>query len=176
MAAPTPVSALVHSSTLVTAGVFLLIRFHPVLRLNEWFNRALLLLGVITRVIAGTAACLETDLKKIIALSTLSQLGLMIMRLGLNLRSFALFHLLTHALFKALLFLCAGTIIHFQQNNQDIRTIGNLSRQLPFTSRVLNIANFALCGFPFLGGFYSKDLILESRSNSLIRGILLGLI
>jgi NADH-ubiquinone oxidoreductase chain 5 len=118
-----------------------------------------------TRFIAGTVACLETDLKKIIALSTLRQLGLMMLRLGLGLRNFALFHLLTHALFKALLFLCAGTIIHYQQNNQDIRLMGNLSTQLPFTRRILNMANLALCGFPFLAGFYSKDLILERISN-----------
>lgn len=165
MAAPTPVSALVHSSTLVTAGVFLLIRFYPTLASNDWFGMRILIIGLITRFIAGTVACLETDLKKIIALSTLRQLGLIILRLGLGLRSFALFHLLTHALFKALLFLCAGTIIHYQQNNQDIRLIGNLSAQLPFTTSILNMANLALCGFPFLAGFYSKDLILERISN-----------
>lgn len=130
---------------------------------------------MITRFIAGTVACLETDLKKIIALSTLRQLGLMIMRLGLGLRTFALFHLLTHALFKALLFLCAGTIIHYQQNNQDIRLIGNLASQLPFTRGIINIANIALCGFPFLAGFYSKDLILERASNHPIRIIFIGI-
>lgn len=138
------------------------------------FSTSLFIIGVTTRLMAGTSACLETDLKKIIALSTLSQLGLIIIRLGLALNGFALFHLLTHALFKALLFLCAGTIIHVQQNNQDIRLMGNLSSQLPLTTSILNIANLALCGFPFLGGFYSKDLILEGRSNSLVRIILLG--
>nr|YP_009503530.1 NADH dehydrogenase subunit 5 [Pectinatella magnifica]AWX65967.1 NADH dehydrogenase subunit 5 [Pectinatella magnifica] len=175
MAAPTPVSALVHSSTLVTAGVFLLIRFHPSLSVSSWFNSTLLIIGVMTSLMAGTTACLETDLKKIIALSTLSQLGVMMMSLGLNLNGFALFHLLTHALFKALLFLCAGTVIHSQQNNQDIRLMGNLSNQLPLTSGVLNMANMALCGFPFLGGFYSKDVVLEATSNNLVSGILLGL-
>jgi NADH-ubiquinone oxidoreductase chain 5 len=111
--------------------------------------------------IAGLGANFEFDLKKIIALSTLSQLGLIIRILALGFFKLAFFHLLTHALFKALLFICAGAIIHNIKNSQDIRDIGYFSIYIPFTISCLNIANLALCGFPFLAGFYSKDLILE---------------
>lgn len=162
IAAPTPVSALVHSSTLVTAGVFLLIRFYPFLSSFYWFAPALLFTRTLTILIAGLRAILECDLKKIIALSTLSQLGVIIAALGLNQPKFALFHLITHALFKALLFVCAGTLIHYHHHTQDLRTIGNLPNQLPITISTIFLANLALCGFPFLAGFYSKDLILES--------------
>lgn len=161
MAAPTPVSALVHSSTLVTAGVFLLIRFYPFLDTIPNFKPILLFISVITLLIAGIAANYETDLKKVIALSTLSQLGVMIMSLGIGFPYLALFHLYTHALFKALLFLCAGTIIHNSSNSQDIRLIGTYFNQGPLTITCINIANLSLCGAPFLSGFFSKDLILE---------------
>lgn len=161
IAAPTPVSALVHSSTLVTAGVYLLIRFNVLLmRLN--LSNLLLLLGGLTIFIAGIAANFEFDLKKIIALSTLSQLGLIIRILAIGFPKLAFFHLLTHALFKALLFICAGAIIHNIKNSQDIRDIGNLIYCMPLTTSCLNVANLALCGIPFLAGFYSKDLILET--------------
>jgi len=116
IAAPTPVSALVHSSTLVTAGVFLLIRFYPFLNSCSFFKPALLLISVSTLLLAGIGANYENDLKKIIALSTLSQLGVIIIRLGMGMPYLALFHLYTHALFKALLFLCAGAIIHNRSN------------------------------------------------------------
>lgn len=160
MAAPTPVSALVHSSTLVTAGVYLLIRFSP--RLMSSFARTLLLLlGCLTMFIAGLRANFETDLKKIIALSTLSQLGVIITILRLGWSTLAFFHLLTHALFKALLFMCAGSIIHRVGDYQDIRIIGGLVNFMPIRVMCINLANLALCGFPFLAGFYSKDLILE---------------
>nr|YP_002929398.1 NADH dehydrogenase subunit 5 [Urechis unicinctus]ABR12814.2 NADH dehydrogenase subunit 5 [Urechis unicinctus] len=162
MAAPTPVSALVHSSTLVTAGVFLLIRFYPFLSSFYWFAPALLFTSTLTMLMAGLSAILECDLKKIIALSTLSQLGVMMAALGLNQPKFALFHLITHALFKALLFVCAGTLIHYHHHTQDLRTMGNLPSQLPITMSTMFLANLALCGFPFLAGFYSKDLILEA--------------
>lgn len=172
IAAPTPVSALVHSSTLVTAGVFLLIRFYPFLSTLKGFRTCLLFISVLTLLIAGIGANYENDLKKIIALSTLRQLGVMIISLAINAPILALFHLYTHALFKALLFLCAGTIIHNRSNNQDIRTIGEISHQAPLTISCINIANLSLCGAPFLSGFYSKDLILEialfSPTNSLI--------
>nr|YP_009131207.1 NADH dehydrogenase subunit 5 [Cyanoplax caverna]AIA77056.1 NADH dehydrogenase subunit 5 [Cyanoplax caverna] len=161
MAAPTPVSALVHSSTLVTAGVFLLIRFYTFLESMYLFNFLLLMISSMTMIMAGLAANLETDLKKIIALSTLSQLGIMMFSISLKLFNLALFHLFVHAMFKALLFLCAGNIIHCHMNNQDIRKMGFLWNQLPVTSTCFNIANFALCGFPFLAGFYSKDCIIE---------------
>ena len=161
MAAPTPVSALVHSSTLVTAGVFLFIRFYPSLIKWEYFKPVLLFISVLTLLIAGIAANYENDLKKVIALSTLSQLGVIMIRLGLGRLYLALFHLYTHALFKALLFLCAGTIIHRSNNNQDVRYSGLIFVHLPYTVTCINIANLSLCGAPFLRGFYSKDLILE---------------
>jgi NADH-ubiquinone oxidoreductase chain 5 len=160
MAAPTPVSALVHSSTLVTAGVYLLIRFN-ILLVDTFIGKFLLLIGGLTIFIAGLGANFEFDLKKIIALSTLRQLGLIIRILSMGFYKLAFFHLLTHALFKALLFICAGAIIHNINNFQDIRYIGGLSYFIPLTSSCFNVANLALCGIPFLAGFYSKDLILE---------------
>nr|QNP09890.1 NADH dehydrogenase subunit 5 [Ochthebius sp. IBE<ESP> AN77] len=162
MAAPTPVSSLVHSSTLVTAGVYLLIRF------NFSFNSTMMMMMVfissMTMFMAGLGANFEFDLKKIIALSTLSQLGLMMSILFLGEYKLAFFHLLTHALFKALLFMCAGCIIHNLNNCQDIRFMGSLIKQMPLTCSFFNISNMSLCGIPFLSGFYSKDLILEVLS------------
>nr|YP_010016390.1 NADH dehydrogenase subunit 5 [Paraleuctra cercia]QOI73892.1 NADH dehydrogenase subunit 5 [Paraleuctra cercia] len=160
MAAPTPVSALVHSSTLVTAGVYLLIRFNFLLAGNSQGTFLLLFAGL-TMFMAGLGANFEFDLKKIIALSTLSQLGLMMSILAMGFPKLAFFHLLTHALFKALLFMCAGAIIHNMKDSQDIRFMGGLTTQMPLTSICFNLSNLALCGAPFLAGFYSKDLILE---------------
>lgn len=165
MAAPTPVSALVHSSTLVTAGVFLLIRFYPFLHTIKLFNQILLVFAVSTILIAGLGATTECDIKKIIALSTLRQLGIIITRLGLNMPQLAYFHMLTHALFKALLFVCAGRFINSHLHAQDLRWIGNLANQLPVATSCISLANMALCGFPFIAGFYSKDLIIESAIN-----------
>lgn len=167
IAAPTPVSALVHSSTLVTAGVYLLIRFNVIL-VRNWAGNLLLLLSGLTIFIAGLGANYEFDLKKIIALSTLRQLGLIMRILSIGYIKLAFFHLLTHALFKALLFICAGAIIHNINNNQDIRLIGRLRISIPLTSSCFNIANLALCGIPFLAGFYSKDIILEIVSLSMV--------
>lgn len=161
MAAPTPVSALVHSSTLVTAGVFLLTRFYPFLEKTYWFNRVCLGMATLTCFIAGICAMQEYDIKKIIALSTLSQLGVIITSLGLGAAMVAYFHIVTHAMFKALLFICAGNVIHQHGGSQDVRFMGNIWRTLPITSSCLNVANLALCGLPFIAGFYSKDLILE---------------
>nr|WQM87327.1 NADH dehydrogenase subunit 5 [Eurymetra natalensis] len=162
MAAPTPVSALVHSSTLVTAGVYLLIRFSDLLM---FYNCSFfLILSMMTMFMSGLGANFEFDLKKIIALSTLSQLGLMMTILFMGFPMLSYFHLLTHAFFKALLFLCAGLIIHVMNNTQDIRLMGGLSNQLPFTITCFSISNLSLCGFPYLSGFYSKDLILESMT------------
>nr|WPV76934.1 NADH dehydrogenase subunit 5 [Phlebotomus sichuanensis] len=161
MAAPTPVSALVHSSTLVTAGVYLLIRFSNLL-LSLPIMKCLLLISGLTMFMSGLGANYEFDLKKIIALSTLSQLGLMMSILSFGFMKLAFFHLLTHALFKALLFMCAGAIIHNMINNQDIRFMGCLSNLMPMTVMCMSVANLALCGMPFLAGFYSKDLILET--------------
>nr|YP_009192154.1 NADH dehydrogenase subunit 5 [Chaetopterus variopedatus]ALO81668.1 NADH dehydrogenase subunit 5 [Chaetopterus variopedatus] len=172
MAAPTPVSALVHSSTLVTAGVYLLIRFSPFLTSSFWACNTLLVLSCLTSLMAGMSALFESDMKKIIALSTLSQLGIMMMSTALHMPQLTFFHLITHAMFKALLFICAGTLIHAYFNNQDLRMFGNISSAMPITSLTLSIANMALCGLPFLAGFYSKDAIIEasmmSTSNSFI--------
>nr|AML25826.1 NADH dehydrogenase subunit 5 [Staphylinidae sp. BMNH 1274145] len=162
MAAPTPVSSLVHSSTLVTAGVYLLIRFNVLLTDN--LMMILLFIGSMTMFMAGLGANFEFDLKKIIALSTLSQLGLMMSILSLGEFDLAFFHLLTHALFKATLFMCAGCIIHNLNNCQDIRFMGGLVIHMPLTCCFFNISNLSLCGIPFLSGFYSKDLILEVLS------------
>nr|WFP43247.1 NADH dehydrogenase subunit 5 [Callimenellus fumidus] len=161
MAAPTPVSALVHSSTLVTAGVYLLIRFSNLIYSYVQVMNFLVVIAMLTMFMSGVGANLEYDLKKIIALSTLSQLGLMMGTLGVGESKMAFFHLLTHALFKALLFMCAGAVIHNMSNCQDIRLMGGLSWYMPITTGCFNIANLALCGMPFLAGFYSSDLILE---------------
>nr|AYW52163.1 NADH dehydrogenase subunit 5 [Lamiinae sp. 4 ACP-2013] len=166
MAAPTPVSSLVHSSTLVTAGVYLLIRFNFAFSNNLML--LLLLLSGLTMFMSGLGANFEYDLKKIIALSTLSQLGLMMSILALGGYKLAFFHLLTHALFKALLFMCAGAVIHSMSNCQDIRYMGNMINQMPIICAFFNICNFSLCGLPFLSGFYSKDLIVEFMSMSIL--------
>nr|QKY63878.1 NADH dehydrogenase subunit 5 [Triatoma protracta] len=159
MAAPTPVSSLVHSSTLVTAGVYLLIRFSDMIQnLDCSF---ILLLSMATMFMAGLGANFEYDLSKIIALSTLSQLGLMMSILFIGFPILAFFHLLTHAFFKALLFLCAGLMIHCMSDSQDIRHMGMVVNYLPFTCTCFLISNMSLCGMPFMSGFYSKDIILE---------------
>nr|ASS30722.1 NADH dehydrogenase subunit 5 [Pylocheles mortensenii] len=170
MAAPTPVSALVHSSTLVTAGVYLMIRFSPMLE-DSLSREFLLLVSCMTMFMSGLGANFEYDLKKIIALSTLSQLGVMLSALSMGFTFLCYFHLLTHALFKALLFMCAGVIIHNMKDYQDIRSMGSLSKFMPLTSMNMNLANLALCGAPFLAGFYSKDLILEMAFMSWINFI-----
>nr|AWV84271.1 NADH dehydrogenase subunit 5 [Tettigades undata] len=161
MAAPTPVSALVHSSTLVTAGVYLMIRFSNMIQNMNLIN-LFMLLSVMTMIMSGIGANFEFDLKKIIALSTLSQLGIMMTILMFGYPMLSFFHLIIHALFKASLFLCAGMIIHVFSNNQDIRMMGCLCYQMPMTMTLMNIANLSLCGIPFMSGFYSKDLIMES--------------
>nr|WIL06642.1 NADH dehydrogenase subunit 5 [Megathrips lativentris] len=161
MAAPTPVSSLVHSSTLVTAGIYLMMRFNNYIMQCEMMMKLLFIIGTITMFMAGVGANFENDLKKIIALSTLSQLGLMMLTLSFGLMNFSFFHLTTHALFKALLFLCAGVMIHNYKDIQDIRVLSYMVYYLPITTMCFNMANLSLCGFPFLSGFYSKDLIIE---------------
>lgn len=161
MAAPTPVSALVHSSTLVTAGVFLLIRFYWSFSLIGSLSYFLLVVSSLTILMAGMAAVVERDMKKVIALSTLRQLGVIMFSLARGLPVLAFFHLLSHALFKALLFIAAGALIHLFFHVQDLRTLGNLRVQVPIISAAILAANLALMGFPFLAGFYSKDVILE---------------
>lgn len=175
MAAPTPVSALVHSSTLVTAGVFLLIRFYPFLHQLPWFHPFILFIATSTTLIAGLRANTECDFKKIVALSTLSQLGIIIFSIGLGIPWLAYFHIVTHALFKALLFVCVGSFINFHAHSQDLRWMGNITRQIPIITSCLIISNIALCGFPFLAGFYSKDIIIEYMLHSTISETLIEL-
>lgn len=160
IAAPTPVSALVHSSTLVTAGVYLLIRFNLLFNYRI-FRSFLLKISLITIVIAGINAFFENDLKKIIAFSTLSQLSIIILILALGLTSLAFFHLIVHAIFKSILFLCAGFIIHNLIGNQDIRFLSNFFKFRPTILSCIIIGMLSLIGFPFIGGFYSKDIIIE---------------
>nr|YP_010131889.1 NADH dehydrogenase subunit 5 [Coelioxys fenestrata]QQD78150.1 NADH dehydrogenase subunit 5 [Coelioxys fenestrata] len=160
MMAPTPVSSLVHSSTLVTAGVYLMIRYNKFLYINN-LNNYIFFIASLTMFMAGLIANYEFDFKKIIALSTLSQLGLMMSILSLGLYNLSFFHLLIHALFKSLMFLCVGSFIHCFNNSQDIRSYGGLIYIYPFKSMVLLLSLFCLSGFPFLAGFYSKDLIME---------------
>jgi NADH-ubiquinone oxidoreductase chain 5 len=163
MAAPTPVSALVHSSTLVTAGVYLLFRFYTTI-LRRGYGEFVALVGTLTITIAGLRAFFETDIKKIVALSTLSQLGLIIAALGVGSYLIAFFHLLTHAYFKALLFISVGNIIHSSNNFQDLRKVSLKRKNFISTGRFALISNLSLCGLPFLAGFYSKDLLLERRA------------
>lgn len=160
IAAPTPVSSLVHSSTLVTAGVYLIIRFNKFVVIKR-VNFILLFLSLLTMIISGLMANYEMDLKKIIALSTLRQLGLIILILRVGIRFLGYYHLLTHAVFKSLLFLCAGAIIHVIGDNQDIRYLGGTKDIIPFVTIRLNVSVLSLMGFPFLSGFYSKDIVIE---------------
>nr|NP_038228.1 NADH dehydrogenase subunit 5 [Pupa strigosa]BAA89017.1 ND5 [Pupa strigosa] len=178
MAAPTPVSALVHSSTLVTAGIYLLIRFSLNIPLNNSVTALLLWTGSITCLLGGWAATYENDVKKIIALSTLSQLGVMVFSLGLNLPQLSLFHLYTHAMFSALLFLAAGHILLTSFGSQDLRMLGGIGMTMPYTCIMFNISSLCLVAAPFLSAFYSKHLILEmmmcswaSMLNILLMGV-----
>ena len=161
MEGPTPVSALLHAATMVTAGVFLIIRCSPLIEYNPWILSLLLIIGGITCFFSATIGLFQNDLKKVIAYSTCSQLGYMVFICGMSNYSLALFHLFNHAFFKALLFLSAGCIIHAMGDEQDMRKYGGLLKIMPFTYSTFFIGSLSLMGFPFLSGFYSKDLILE---------------
>ena len=162
MEGPTPVSALIHAATMVTAGVYLLMRTSPLIEYSSTVLLLCLWLGAITTVFSSLIGLFQQDIKKVIAYSTMSQLGMMVIAVGLSSYNVALFHLVNHAFYKALLFLGAGAVIHAVADNQDFRKYGGLRPFLPLTYSVMLIASLSLVAFPFMTGFYSKDFILES--------------
>jgi len=161
MEGPTPVSALIHAATMVTAGVFLVIKMSVLFEFASNILLLVVLVGSATSFFAATAGLVQSDIKKVIAYSTCSQLGYMFFVCGLSGYQIGLFHLVNHAFFKALLFLGAGAVIHSVANEQDMRKFGGLVRLLPLTYALLFIGSLSLMGFPFLTGYYSKDLIIE---------------
>jgi len=162
MEGPTPVSALIHAATMVTAGVYLLIRSSPLIEYSSTILLLCLWLGALTTVFSSLVGLFQQDIKKVIAYSTMSQLGMMVIAIGLSAYNVALFHLVNHAFYKGLLFLGAGAVIHAVSDNQDFRKYGGLIKYLPLTYSVILIASLSLVAFPFMTGFYSKDFILES--------------
>src|ERR1700743_2008960 len=162
MEGPTPVSALIHAATMVTAGVYLLMRSSPLIEYSLTVLLLCLWLGAITTIFSSLIGLFQQDIKKVIAYSTMSQLGMMVIGIGLSSYNIALFHLVNHAFYKALLFLGAGAVIHSVADNQDFRKYGGLRPFLPLTYSVMLIASLSLVAVPFMTGFYSKDFILES--------------
>ena len=171
MEGPTPVSALIHAATMVTAGVFLVVRCSPLFEYSETALNLVTIVGMITAIFAASVALVQNDIKKIVAYSTCSQLGYMFFAAGVGAYHVAMFHLFTHAFFKALLFLGSGSVIHAFKDEQDIRNMGGIRKKLPFTYALMLIGTLALTGFPFLSGFYSKDAIIEF---AYLRGSSLG--
>ena len=161
MEGPTPVSALIHAATMVTAGVFLVVRCSPIFEYSQIALNVVAIVGMITAFFAATVAMVQNDIKKIIAYSTCSQLGYMFFAAGIGAYHVAMFHLFTHAFFKALLFLGSGCVIHSFKDEQDIRLMGGVWKKIPYTYSLMLIGTLALTGFPFLSGFYSKDAIIE---------------
>ena len=161
MEGPTPVSALIHAATMVTAGVFLVVRCSPLFEYSQTALNLVTIVGMITAIFAASVALVQNDIKKIVAYSTCSQLGYMFFAAGVGAYHVAMFHLFTHAFFKALLFLGSGSVIHAFKNEQDIRNMGGVRKKLPYTYIFMLIGTLALTGFPFLSGFYSKDAIIE---------------
>ncbi|MBF0422274.1 MAG: NADH-quinone oxidoreductase subunit L [Magnetococcales bacterium] len=162
MEGPTPVSALIHAATMVTAGVFMVCRASPLFELSPTALEVVTVVGAVTALFAASVGLVQNDIKKVIAYSTCSQLGYMFFAAGVSAYAASMFHLMTHAFFKALLFLSAGAVIHAMHHEQDMRRMGGLAKKIPMTYAVMMIGTLALTGFPFLAGFYSKDAILES--------------
>ena len=161
MEGPTPVSALIHAATMVTAGVFLVVRCSPMFEYSQFALNLVTVVGMLTAIFAASVALVQNDIKKIVAYSTCSQLGYMFFAAGVGAYHVAMFHLFTHAFFKALLFLGAGSVIHSFKDEQDIRNMGGVRKKLPYTYIFMLLGTLALTGFPFLSGFYSKDAIIE---------------
>jgi NADH-quinone oxidoreductase subunit L len=161
MEGPTPVSALIHAATMVTAGVFLVVRCSPLFEYSQIALNVVVIVGMTTAIFAASVALVQNDIKKIVAYSTCSQLGYMFFAAGVGAYHVAIFHLFTHAFFKALLFLGSGSVIHAFKDEQDIRNMGGVRKRLPYTYTFMLIGTLALTGFPFLSGFYSKDAIIE---------------
>ena len=162
MEGPTPVSALIHAATMVTAGVFLMARMSPIMESAPHALGFVLFIGATTCIFAATVACVQTDIKRVIAYSTCSQLGYMFMAAGVGAYQASIFHLITHAFFKALLFLCAGSVIHAMSDEQDMRKMGGIWRRVPITYVCMWLGSLAIAGVPFFAGYWSKDAILES--------------
>ena len=160
MEGPTPISALIHAATMVTAGIFMVARMSPLFELSEAALSFVLVIGSITALFMGLLGLVQNDIKRVVAYSTLSQLGYMTVALGVSAYSAAMFHLMTHAFFKALLFLAAGSVIIGMHHEQNMRFMGGLRRKMPITWLVSLVGSLALIGFPFLSGFYSKDSII----------------
>ncbi len=161
MEGPTPVSALIHAATMVTAGIFLVARMSPVFELSHTALAMVTIVGATTAIFAATIALTQNDIKKIIAYSTCSQLGYMFFACGVSAYAAGIFHLYTHGFFKALLFLGAGSVIHAMHHEQDIRNMGGIWKKIPLTYAMMLIGTLAITGFPFLSGYYSKDMVLE---------------
>ena len=166
MAGPTPVSALIHAATMVTAGIYLIARMHFLYSLSQTALAVVAVVGAVTALFAATIALVQTDIKKVLAYSTVSQLGYMFLGLGVGAYAAGVFHVMTHAFFKALLFLGAGSVIHGMSEEQDIRKMGGLKSKMPTTYGTFAIGCLAIAGFPLLSGFFSKDLILEHAFGS----------
>ena len=162
MEGPTPVSALIHAATMVTAGVFLVARMSPLYEFATFTNLFITFIGAATAIFAASIALTQNDIKRVIAYSTCSQLGYMFFAAGVGAYNASIFHLTTHAFFKALLFLSAGSVIHAMHHEQDMRKMGGLFKKIPFTATMMWIGSLAIIGFPYLSGYYSKESILEN--------------